>query len=72
MQETITVTLTSEVRGALNDATRRESISPDELISRAIKQYLFLRQFRVLREKMAAQAEAQGISTDQDVFDRIT
>ena len=47
-------------------------ISPDELIGQALREHLFLRQFRLLRERMTPRAKAQGIVTDQDVFDRVS
>jgi len=72
MQETITFTLPGDVKLALDDVTRKEGISSSELISEAIKQYLFLRQFRLLRERMIPKAEAQGIRTDQDVLNRVS
>jgi len=72
MQETITFTLPRDVKLALDDVTRKEGISSSELISEAIKQYLFLRQFRLLRERMIPKAEAQGIRTDQDVLNRVS
>ncbi len=74
MQQTMTLTLTlpTEVKLALDDVTRKEGISPDELVGEALKVYLFLRQFRLLRERMIPQAQAQGIYTDEDVFDRVS
>ena len=72
MQETITLTLPTEIKMALDDVTRKENVSPDELIGEAIKEYLFLRQFRLLRERMMPKAQTQGINTDQDVFDRVS
>lgn len=72
MQEKITLTLPAEVRLAMEDVTRREGISPDELIFKAVKEYLFLRKFRLLRERLVPKAQAQGIYTDQDVFDRVS
>jgi hypothetical protein len=38
----------------------------------AIKMYLFLRRFWLLRERMIPKAQAQGIFTDQDVFDCVS
>jgi len=70
MQETITLTLLKQVKQALDDATRREGISRDDLISKALKQYLFVHPFRSLRERMTRQAQAQGIYSDEDVFDQ--
>jgi predicted transcriptional regulator len=72
MQEQITVSVPSEIKVALEELTRSAGASSDELVGEAIKQYLFLRRFRTLRERMAPSARAQGIVTDQDVFDRVS
>ncbi|MGQ9628564.1 MAG: hypothetical protein ACUVV0_16870 [Anaerolineae bacterium] len=72
MQETITVTLPAEMRPVLDDVMRKEGISLSELIGEAIKEYLFFRQFRLLRERMLSKAQAQGIYTDEDVFERVS
>ena len=68
----ITVTLPAEVRQALDELSRKEGVSTDEVVGRAVKQHLFLRQFRSLRERLSAKARNQGIATDQDVFDRVS
>lgn len=72
MQQTITVTLPAETKLALDDATRKEGVSPSELIGEAVKEYLFFRRFRLLRERMIPKAQAQGIYTDKDVFDYVS
>ena len=72
MAETITVALPAEVMQAVGELSKKEGVSPDEVVGRAIKQHVFLRQFRSLRERMLAKAKPQGIVTDQDVFDRIS
>jgi predicted transcriptional regulator len=72
MQEQITVLVPSELKVALDELTRSAGASPDELVGEAIKQYLFVRRFRSLRERMAPNARAQGIFIDQDVFDRVS
>jgi hypothetical protein len=72
MQEQITVFVPSELKVALEQLTRSEGDSPDELVGEAIKQYLFVRRFRTLRDRMMPKAQAQGIVTDQDVFDRVS
>lgn len=71
MLETITVTLPQELEPAFKDAIQEEGVSPNEFVSAAVKEYLFMRQFRLLRERMVMQAQAQGIYTDQDVFERV-
>ena len=70
MQETITITLPEETKLVLDDVRRKEGLSLSELVSEAIKEYLFFRRFRLLRERVIPKAQAQGIYTDQDVFER--
>ncbi len=72
MVQPISVTLPVDVKQALEALARQEGVAPDEVIGRAVRQHLFLRQFRSLRERMAAKARSQGIVTDQDVFDRVS
>lgn len=72
MVQSITVTLPADVKQAVEELSKKEGVSLDEIVSRAINQHVFLRQFRSLRERMAAKAKNQGIETDQDVFDRIS
>jgi metal-responsive CopG/Arc/MetJ family transcriptional regulator len=72
MTQSITVTLPLELKAAIDDVSRREGITADEVVSQAIQQHLFLRQFRRLRERMSAKAASQGVVTDQDVFDRVS
>ena len=72
MVQSITVTLPADVKRALDELSKKEGVSPDELVGQAVKQHVFLRQFRSFRERMAAKAKDHGIVTDQDVFDRIS
>jgi hypothetical protein len=72
MTRPITVTLPADVEQAVDELSRKEGISTDEVVSRAVKQHIFLRRFRSLRERLSAKARDQGIVTDQDVFDRIS
>jgi hypothetical protein len=72
MVQSITVTLPAEVQKAVAELSKQEGVSPDEVVGQAVKQHVFLRQFRSLRERLVAKAKSQGIATDQDVFDRIS
>jgi len=64
MQETITINIPKEIQSELDDIIAREGISPDDLISEAIKEYFFFRRFRSLRERMIIKAQNQGIHTE--------
>ncbi|MGB9879911.1 MAG: hypothetical protein ACPLRM_04025, partial [Anaerolineae bacterium] len=71
MQEKLIITLPEEIKTALDDVTRKEGVSPSDVIGEAVKEYLFFRRFRPLRERMIPKAREQGIYTDQDVFTRV-
>lgn len=72
MLDTITLTLPSKLQSAMNEVASQEGVLAQDLICKALETYLFLRQFRLLSERMTAAAEAQGIFTDQDVFDLVS
>ena len=70
MSTTITIDLRDETKAALDDAVREEGMSQNELIDKALQDYLFIRRFRSLRERMMSQAGTTF--TDQDVFDLVS
>jgi metal-responsive CopG/Arc/MetJ family transcriptional regulator len=70
MSETVVIDLPEETKAALDAAIQEEGISQNELIERALKDYLFIRRFRSLREQLMAQATETY--TDQDIFDRVS
>ena len=72
MSQLITITLPIEVQLALDELSRSEGVPRDEVVNRAVKQHLFLRRFRSLRERMSAKAADQGTVTDQDVFNQVS
>ncbi len=72
MVQPITVTLPADIEQAADELSKKEGVSLDAIVAEAVKQHVFLRQFRSLRERMAAKAKNQGVVTDQDVFDRIS
>jgi hypothetical protein len=72
MTQSITIALPADLKTALDMVTRREGVSADEVVGQALKEHLFLRQFHQLRERMTAKAAAQGVITDQDVFDQVS
>lgn len=72
MQDTIGVSLSKEQRSALAELTRQEGVPVDELVNQTVEEHLFFKRFRSLRERLVTKARAQGIYTDQDVFDRVS
>ena len=70
MSTQLTVSLPDEVADALKRIMADEGISPDDAVRAALRDYLFVRKFRLLREQMMAKAERAY--TDEDVFDQVS
>ncbi len=66
MEDTLTITLTPELKATLDSLTRREGVSPESLVQEALEDYLFVRQFRALRSQLMQ--KAQTSYTDEDIF----
>ena len=70
MSQTIVINLPEETKAALDVAAREEGMSQNELVEQALKDYLFIRRFRSLREQMMSQSSE--VYTDQDIFDQVS
>ena len=70
MSQTIVIDLPEETKAALDIAVREEGVSQNQLIEKALKDYLFIRRFRNLREQMMSQSSKTY--TDQDIFDQVS
>ena len=66
-------TLTLRVPDELDKALERQSaalgISKSDLAREALKRYLRVAEFRTLRFRLVARAQAGSINTDDDVFE---
>lgn len=71
MPQTIGVPLSAEGQSELMPMAG-DSESLPQIIAQAAEEYVFFRRFRLLRERMIAQAQAQGVRTDEDVFERVS
>jgi metal-responsive CopG/Arc/MetJ family transcriptional regulator len=60
------------VKRELDRVAREEGVSRSDVLRQSLEDFLFARRFRRLRQRMMATAQAQGIYTDQDVFDRVS
>ena len=69
MSQMITITLPDETRTALDNAANEEGLSENALVEKALSDYLFIRRFRNLRERLMSQGKDL---TDQNVFDLIS
>jgi predicted transcriptional regulator len=69
MSQMITISLPDETRTALDDAANEEGLSENALVEKALSDYLFIRRFRNLRERLMSQGKDFN---DQDVFDLVS
>ena len=72
MRDTVTISLPRGVRREVDRIAEREGVSRSEILRASLEDYLFVRRFRALRQRMTAAAQAQGLFTDEDVFDRLS
>jgi metal-responsive CopG/Arc/MetJ family transcriptional regulator len=72
MRETVTISLPRAIRRELDRVAKEEGISRSDVLRQSLEDFLFVRRFRQLRQRMMAAAQAQGIFTDEDVFNRVS
>jgi metal-responsive CopG/Arc/MetJ family transcriptional regulator len=72
MRDTITVSLPAEVRTEVDDFAAQHGLARSDVVRDALQEYLFFRRSRELRARMMAEAQAQGLFTDEDVFEQIS
>ena len=68
----MTISLPQAVRRELDKLAKEEGISRSDVLRQSLEDFLFVRRFRQLRQRMMAAAQALGIFTDEDVFNRVS
>jgi len=68
----VTISLPQAVRWELDKVAKEEGISRSDVLRQSLEDFLFVRRFRQLRQRMMAAAQALGIFTDEDVFNRVS
>lgn len=72
MRSTVTVSLSKELKRALDRLSQDEGVSRSDLVRESVREYLFFARLRRLRNRLIPKARRRGIFTDQDVFDRVS
>lgn len=72
MRDTITLRLPSEIRTEVDSFAEQHGLRRSEVVRDALREYLFFRRSHELRARMVAGAQAQGLFTDEDIFQRIS
>ena len=64
----MTISITEELEKEINQLVKEENNSKSELIRRAIKDYIYFKKLKKLRETMMLKTDAQKVYTDEDIF----
>jgi metal-responsive CopG/Arc/MetJ family transcriptional regulator len=72
MRRTVTISLPEALTVQLDEVATEEQTSRSEVVREALRRYLDQQEFRRIRRQMLAEAEARGIITDEDVFERVS
>jgi metal-responsive CopG/Arc/MetJ family transcriptional regulator len=71
MRRSVTISLPATLGERLDEYCARNSLSRSEVAKEALRRYFAQVEFEQLRNRLLPGAEAQGIHTDEDVFERV-
>jgi len=71
MDKIITVRVPEDLDNSLRKISREEDKPVSNLIRESLRRYIQIYRFRKLREKVLPFAEAQGLLTDEDIFNKL-
>ena len=71
MRQSITISLPEKVKKEVDYLMKEEGITRSDVIRESLKDYIYFRKLKKLRNKMIIKAQKNGIFTDQDVFDAV-
>jgi predicted transcriptional regulator len=72
MDSTITIRLPDDLRADLEAISKAENKPLSDVVRESLRRYVAIQRFRQLRTKVLPFAEAQGLLTDEDIFDAIS
>jgi Arc/MetJ-type ribon-helix-helix transcriptional regulator len=72
MRETLTVSLPGDMRREVVRAAKKQRLTASEYVRGAVQRMLWLDAFDESRRILIPKARAQGIYTDEDVFEMVS
>jgi predicted transcriptional regulator len=69
---TLTIRLPDDLRSELDKLSRDENKAVSDIVRESLRRYVAVERFRALRRKILPFAEAQGLLTDDDVFEALS
>ena len=71
MDKIITFRVPQDLNNDLQKISKEEDKPVSNLVRESLRRYVQIYRFRKLREKVLPFAEAQGLLTDEDIFDKL-
>ena len=71
MDKIITFRVPEDLNNDLQKISKEEDKPVSNLIRESLRRYIQIYRFRKLREKVLPFAEAQGLLTDEDIFNKL-
>ena len=72
MNQTLTIRIPETMRKELQAISESEKKPVSDLVRESLRKYIAVQRFRKLRNTVLPFAEAQGILTDEDVFNQLS
>jgi predicted transcriptional regulator len=72
MNHTITIRIPGSMREELLEISKEQNKPMSDLVRESLRKYIAIQRFRKLRNMVLPFAEAQGILTDEDVFNQFS
>jgi predicted transcriptional regulator len=69
---TLTIRLPDDLRSQLDKLSRDENKAVSDIVRESLRRYVAVERFRAIRRKILPFAEAQGLLTDDDVFQALS
>lgn len=70
--ETLTIRLSEKLKADLQQISADEDKPVSDIVRESLRRYIALTKFRALRSRVLPFAEAQGLMTDEDVFEALS
>ena len=71
MNPTLTIRLPEDMRTILNNISKEKQQPVSDIVRESIRKYVSIYQFRKICNKVLPFAEAQGLLTDEDIFEAL-
>jgi predicted transcriptional regulator len=69
---TLTIRLPDALKSEIDEISRYENKAVSEIVRESLRRYVAIEKFRSIRKKVLPFAEAQGLLTDDDIFNALS